>query len=58
MTMSNVGVARQELSKGMACNEVVDKIYEQCREETTIEIGTLEGRNTTLHYENGVCIIK
>ena len=46
------------VSNGMACNEVVDKIYEQCKEESVINIGTLEGRNTTLTYEHGVCIIK
>ena len=58
MNLTNIAQAKQTISSGMQCNEVVDKIYEQCREETSIEITTIKGRNTTLHYENGVCIIK
>ena len=58
MNITGLNSTKGVIADGMKCNEVVDKIYEQCKEETTINIGTLKGRNTTLHYENGVCIIK
>lgn len=41
------------------CGQVVDLIYEQCVEEQSLNItNTIKGRNTTLHYQNGVCVIK
>ena len=46
------------IKKGMQCNQVVDMIYEQCREESKINITSIKGHNTTLRYENGVCVIK
>ena len=58
LLFKTIGMTNQVLSEGMQCNEVVDKIYEQCREESMINITTLEGRDTVLKYENGVCIIK
>ena len=58
LTFNLLKMGMNKLNEGMQCNEVVDKIYEQCREESEINITTLEGRDTTLKYENGVCIIK
>ena len=47
-----------KVSQELQCNQVVDMIFEQCKEETNINLTTFEGRDTTLKYENGVCIIK
>lgn len=53
----NLNSTIQEAAE-LQCNQVVDMIYEQCAEEEAIDIKTLKGRNTTLTYEHGVCVIK
>ena len=58
LTMQNLALIRTDVNKGLQCNEVVDKIYEQCQEEGQANFTTLKGRSTTLTYEHGVCIIK
>ena len=54
----NINKTTEEISKASKCGEVIDVIYEQCSEETHIDLTTIKGRARTLTYENGVCVIK
>jgi len=58
MTMNGVNSASQKVTERLQCHEIVDDIYTKCSQGEETQISDIKGHNTTLKYENGVCIIK
>ena len=47
-----------KVNEKLQCKQIVDDIYNSCREGGQTNISDIKGGNTSLTYENGVCIIK
>ena len=58
MTLTTMKLTTQTLDKKLQCKQIIDDIYQSCREGSQTNISDIKGGSTTLKYENGVCIIK
>lgn len=58
MSFNQLKILNTTAKEKLQCKQVIDDIYNSCREGGQTNISDIKGGSTTLKYENGVCIIK
>ena len=57
-TFNQIKILNDTTKEKLQCKEIIDDIYNSCREGGWTNISDMKGGQTSLTYENGVCIIK